>query len=82
MDIIKAVVILEHDELESYVSDELDARYSTTGIPNWHENANYVVGDLVRFNGEVYRCKQPHISIENKIPTATQTLWAKTMTGV
>lgn len=69
---------MEHDELESYVSNELDAQYSTTGIPNWHENANYVVGDLVRFNGEVYRCKQPHISIEDWIPTAAQALWEKT----
>lgn len=51
-------------------------------IPSWHENANYVVGDLVKFKGEVYRCKQPHISIEDWIPTAAQALWEKTMTGV
>lgn len=69
---------MEHDELEEYISDGIDSRYSVTKIPNWHENANYVVGDLVRFNGEVYRCKQPHISIEDWIPTAAQALWKKT----
>lgn len=51
-------------------------------IPNWHENANYLVGDLVKFNGAIYRCKQSHISIQDWIPTATQALWAKTMTEV
>lgn len=68
---------MEHDELEEYISDGIDSRYSNTGIPNWHENANYLVGDLARFNGEVYRCKQPHISIEDWIPTAAQALWEK-----
>ena len=73
---------MEHDELESYVSDEIDARYSMTGIPQWHENANYLVGDLVKFNGAIYRCKQSHISIQDWIPTATQALWVKTMAEV
>lgn len=68
---------MEHDELEEYISDGIDSRYSNTGIQNWHENANYVVGDRVRFNGTIYRCKQSHISIHDWIPTATQALWEK-----
>ena len=66
---------MEHDELESYVSDEIDRRYSHTGIPAWHENANYVVGDRVTFNGAIYRCRQSHISIQDWIPTAAKALW-------
>lgn len=73
---------MEHDELEEYISDEIDLRYSNTGIPKWHENANYLVGDRVIFNGAIYRCKQSHISIHDWIPTATQALWEKTMTEV
>ena len=73
---------MEHDELESYISDELDARYSYNKIPSWNENANYVVGDLVKFYGAIYRCKQSHISIQDWIPTATQALWVKIMTEV
>ena len=66
-----------HDELESYISDEIDSRYSVTGIPNWHENANYLVGDKVKFKGVLYRCRQSHISIQDWIPTAAQALWIK-----
>ena len=73
---------MEHDELEEYISDGIDSRYSNTGVPNWHENANYLVGDLVKFDGAIYRCKQSHISIQDRIPTATQALWVKTMTEV
>lgn len=46
-------------------------------IPQWHENANYVVGDKVKFNGAEYRCRQSHISIQDWIPTAAQALWEK-----
>ena len=66
---------MEHDELESYVSNELDARYSGHGIPNWHENANYVVGDRVRFDGAVYRCKKSHISNLRWNPASAKALW-------
>lgn len=69
---------MEHDEMESYVSDEIDRRYFKTGIPAWHENANYIVGDRVTFNGAEYRCRQSHISIQDWIPTAAQALWEKT----
>ena len=55
--------------------DELDARYSCHGIPNWHENANYVVGDKVRFNGALYRCKESHISNMNWNPASAKALW-------
>ena len=71
------MVKLEHDELEEYISDGIDSRYSNTGVPNWHENANYLVGDRVRFNGAEYRCRQSHISIQDWIPTAAQALWEK-----
>lgn len=68
---------MEHDELEQFVPGEMDLRHSRTGMPNWHENANYVVGDKVKFSGAIYRCKQSHISIQDWIPTAAQALWKK-----
>lgn len=67
---------MEHDELQKFINKELDMGYYIT--PHWHRRANYIVGDLVRFNGEVYRCKQPHISIEDWNPTVAQALWEKT----
>jgi len=64
---------MEHDELEEFVNNELDMRYNIT--PHWHRRANYIVGDKVRFDGAVYRCKKSHISNLKWNPASAKALW-------
>ena len=64
---------MEHDELEEFISNELDTRYNIT--PHWHRRANYIVGDKVRFDGAVYRCKKSHISNLKWNPASAKALW-------
>ena len=64
---------MEHDELEEFINNELDMRYSIT--PHWHRRANYIVGDKVRFDGAIYRCKKSHISNLRWNPASEKALW-------
>lgn len=64
------------NELGEQGDHGIKSKYAKT-YPKWNENANYIVGDKVVFNGALYRCRQSHISIQDWIPTAAQALWEK-----
>jgi hypothetical protein len=64
---------MEHDELEEFMNNELDMGHNI--IPQWHRRANYIVGDKVRFDGAVYRCKKSHISNLRWNPASAKALW-------
>ncbi|WP_142063498.1 glycosyl hydrolase family 18 protein [Brevibacillus sp. AG162] len=45
------------------------------GTPAWAPNVNYVAGDLVSYQGRVYKCLQPHTSLVGWEPTNVAALW-------
>jgi endoglucanase len=47
-----------------------------SGAPAWNGNSQaYTVGDLVTYNGVVYRCIQAHTSLPSWTPDAVASLW-------
>ena len=56
------------------LSDE-DALGGIELFPLWKVGATYVVGDRVRYDGQLYRCEQSHTSQVGWEPPATQALW-------
>lgn len=47
-------------------------------IPAWAPGVAYQVGDLVSYDGEIYRCLQAHTSQSDWTPPATPALWQDT----
>jgi hypothetical protein len=45
-------------------------------IPTWQPNTWYNVGDLVTYNGTIYKCIQAHTSLANWQPPVVPALWA------
>lgn len=43
--------------------------------PEWQTGVAYVVGDIVMYNGQQYRCIQAHTSQEGWSPSAVPALW-------
>src|SRR5690348_16637815 len=43
--------------------------------PDWAANTAYKVGDLVRYNGHIYKCLQAHTSLSTWTPSAVPALW-------
>lgn len=45
------------------------------GAPDWAPNVSYLAGDLVSYQGKVYKCLQPHTSLAGWEPATTSALW-------
>ena len=48
-------------------------------FPMWEENKQYEVDIKVRYNNILYKCLQPHNSIQSWNPTDAVSLWAKVL---
>lgn len=44
---------------------------------SWHSEKSYATGDVVKYNGNLYRCLQDHTSQNDWTPDAAPSLWAK-----
>ncbi|WP_204019134.1 carbohydrate-binding protein, partial [Sphaerimonospora thailandensis] len=44
-------------------------------VCEWTEGVRYVAGDLVRYLGHVYRCRQDHPALRGWEPPAVPALW-------
>lgn len=44
---------------------------------DWFQGAEYLVGDLVHFNGNIYECRVAHAAIPGWDPVTAFTLWTK-----
>jgi chitinase len=51
------------------------ATTTTVGIPAWTPNTAFKAGDLVTFNGLIYKCLQPHTSLVGWEPPNAPALW-------
>lgn len=60
------------------LSDE-DALEAVQLFPNWNENAAYLEGDKVNYEGILYKCLQSHAAQAAWTPTAAPSLWAKVL---
>ena len=60
------------------LSDE-DALEAVQLFPNWNENAAYLEGDKVNYEGTLYKCLQSHTAQAAWTPTAAPSLWAKVL---
>lgn len=58
------------------LADE-DALEAVQLFPVWCATISYDMGNRVQYNGVLYRCVQPHTSLENWTPDATPALWTK-----
>lgn len=45
-------------------------------VDSWQADANYVVDDIRKFEGQVYRCVQAHTSQSDWTPSQAPALWA------
>lgn len=46
---------------------------------NWSNSETYELGDKVRYEGNLYRCLNPHTSQETWTPTDAPSLWARVL---
>ena len=44
--------------------------------PSWHVDVNYRVGQIVRYEGSLYRCVTEHASQADWTPDASVSLWS------
>lgn len=61
-------------------SISLDDESALDGIelfPLWKDDAEYQVGDRIRFNGVLYKCVQAHTSQDSWTPDITPALWVE-----
>jgi predicted chitinase len=50
-----------------------------SGMASWGANQSYKAGDQVQYNGNVYRCLQPHTAVSNWYPDQVPALWSFVM---
>ena len=72
---IRAVI----DKAAGMMTDE-QALQVTAIYPIWDATKAYVVGDRVRYAGNLYRCLQAHTAQETWNPADAPSLWAKVLT--
>lgn len=60
------------------LSDE-DAIEAVQLFPNWNENAAYLEGDKVNYEGTLYKCLQAHSAQPTWDPISAASLWAKVL---
>ncbi|MCH2111169.1 MAG: hypothetical protein MK135_17755, partial [Polyangiaceae bacterium] len=57
-------------------SSELRAKSQALTAESWQANQAYAVGDLVEYEGKIYRAVQGHTSLNGWTPVAVAALWA------
>lgn len=62
---------------ESGTIDEVTATEHLDVFEEWEPNKDYVVGNLRRHAGKLYKCVQAHRSQSDWTPDVTPALWAK-----
>ena len=67
------------DTAAGMLTDE-QALQVTALYPLWDAAKTYAVGDRVRYDGNLYRCLQPHTAQAAWTPTDAPSLWAKVLT--
>jgi hypothetical protein len=63
-------------QIKEYATNDVKAEIAE----NWTENVNYTVGNVVNWNGAIYRCKQNNLSSESLTP-ANATYWENKTIG-
>ena len=58
------------------ISEEIAAEYPDLFLP-WEDDADYEVGNLRSFDGELYKCLTAHHSQASWTPDVSPSLWAK-----
>lgn len=70
-----------HNQIMSLLDGMTDAQ--RLGVPDlhdrWHPWLPYVVGDIINYNGMLYRCLQTHTSEDTWFPPQAPSLWAKVL---
>jgi chitinase len=75
-----AVGCAVEDALESENIESQEAAVVCSSTPSWAPNVAYAVGNVVKYNGKTYSCRQSHTSLANWMPTAVPALWLETGT--
>lgn len=70
---IAFVVLAENGQIDAVTAAE-----QSTLFAEWVPGVNYVVGNLRRYGGTLYRCVQEHTSQEGWEPDKAASLWAVT----
>lgn len=63
-------------QLRDSITDE-QALDAVALYPKWKADKAYILDERVQYNDILYRCVQPHTSLENWTPDATPALWTK-----
>ena len=59
--------------------DDTDALEAKHLFPQWKTNTSYQTSDRVLYENILYRCLQPHTSLDSWTPTTAPSLWAKVL---
>lgn len=76
----KALELRAKIERAATFVDDTDAVEMIELFPSW-DIKDYLVGDRVRFNGDLYKCLVAHTAQESWNPEDTPSLWAKVLAG-
>ena len=76
MSIIDRARIIRHqiEHMAESLSDETALDY-TELFAEWKEDTDYATGDRKRYDGKLYKCRQPHHSQAHYPPTLVPALW-------
>lgn len=76
----KALELRAKIERAATFVDDTDAVEMIELFPSW-EIKDYLAGDRVRFNGDLYKCLVAHTAQESWNPEVAPSLWAKVLAG-
>lgn len=72
---LMAVVSCSNDALVT-TSDKAESNDSRTVATDWETWTDYVVGQVVKYDGKVYSCRQSHTSQPDWTPNIVPALWS------
>lgn len=76
----KALALRAKIERAATFVDDTDAVEMIELFPSW-EIKDYLVGDRIRFNDNLYKCLVAHTAQESWNPEGAPSLWAKVLAG-
>lgn len=75
-DVVKKSLTVKVQEEQIEDDEDNTDKPSLNGVDSWNANSKeYVQGDKVSFNEEIYECVQPHTSQDAWTPKDTPALW-------
>ena len=52
------------------------ARQAKSGVSAWAKETAYEIGNMVRYDGQVYTCIEAHTSVDEETPDIKTDLWS------